>query len=147
MYTVYILFSPSLSRYYVGYTNNICRRLSEHNRKKGKYTDAGIPWELVYTETFKTRNNVRKSLIYCRITVNGERVEISTNERIKQSRMRLLLLNPGRQGFIMQHQRKQVFHPALMRNPVETRLGRDWKILSRVSTVNLMNLPNRKLLR
>ena len=80
MYTVYILFSPSLSRYYVGYTNNICRRMSEHNRKKGKYTDAGIPWELVYTETFKTRNDAkeretyiksRKSKEYIRNLVSG----------------------------------------------------------------------------
>ena len=80
MYNVYILYSPSLSRYYVGYTNNISRRMSEHNRKKGKYTDAGIPWELVYTETFKTRNDAkeretyiksRKSKEYIRNLVSG----------------------------------------------------------------------------
>ena len=52
MYTVYILHSESLDRYYVGYTNNLIRRLEEHNRKKGKYTDAGIPWVLVYSEVF-----------------------------------------------------------------------------------------------
>jgi len=39
MYTVYILFSESINNYYVGYTNDIDRRLGEHNRKKGKYTD------------------------------------------------------------------------------------------------------------
>jgi putative endonuclease len=50
MYTVYILFSKRLNRYYVGYTNDLVRRLSEHNRQKGKYTDKGIPWEIVYTE-------------------------------------------------------------------------------------------------
>ena len=52
MYTVYILYSQTLHRYYVGYTNNLERRIAEHNRKKGKYTDRGIPWGLVYTETF-----------------------------------------------------------------------------------------------
>jgi len=55
MYTMYILYSKSLDRYYVGYTNDLERRLSEHNRKKGKYTDTGIPWELVYTEVFDSR--------------------------------------------------------------------------------------------
>jgi putative endonuclease len=43
MFTVYILQSQSLNRYYVGYTNDLERRLTEHNRKKGKYTDSGIP--------------------------------------------------------------------------------------------------------
>jgi putative endonuclease len=52
MYIVYILYSESLDSYYVGYTNSLDRRLSEHNRKKGKYTDRGIPWALAYSESY-----------------------------------------------------------------------------------------------
>ncbi len=55
MYTLYILYSESYDRFYVGYTNDIERRLAEHNRKKGKFTDAGIPWKLVYSETFSQK--------------------------------------------------------------------------------------------
>ena len=55
MYTVYILFSESINNYYVGYTNDIDRRLGEHNRKKGKYTDRGIPWELAYKEEYQSK--------------------------------------------------------------------------------------------
>ena len=55
MYSVYILFSQKLNRYYVGYTNSVERRLTEHNRKKGKYTDAGIPWKLVYLEKYELK--------------------------------------------------------------------------------------------
>jgi len=55
MYSVYILYSESFKRYYVGYTNNLIRRVSEHNRKKGKFTDAGIPWKLVHTERYSTK--------------------------------------------------------------------------------------------
>jgi putative endonuclease len=47
MYTLYILNSNGPDRYYVGYTNDLERRLSEQNRKKGKYTDNWIPWELI----------------------------------------------------------------------------------------------------
>ncbi|HQH24913.1 MAG TPA: GIY-YIG nuclease family protein [Bacteroidales bacterium] len=50
MYSVYILYSKSSDRYYVGYTNDLKRLVAEHNRKKGKYTDAGIPWEIVHSE-------------------------------------------------------------------------------------------------
>jgi putative endonuclease len=55
MYTLYILHSKSFNRFYVGYTNDIARRLTEHNRIKGKYTDAGIPWILIYTESFPSK--------------------------------------------------------------------------------------------
>ena len=57
MYTLYILYSEKLERYYVGYTNDFPRRLSEHNRIKGKYTDAGIPWIAVHTETFDSKKS------------------------------------------------------------------------------------------
>jgi putative endonuclease len=56
MYTLYILYSKSTDCYYVGFTNSIERRLSEHNRKKGKFTDRGIPWELVHAERFDSKH-------------------------------------------------------------------------------------------
>ncbi len=55
MFTVYILYSEKLDRYYVGYTNDLPRRLSEHNRIKGKYTDIGIPWKVMYTEQYNSK--------------------------------------------------------------------------------------------
>jgi putative endonuclease len=55
MYTLYILYSESFDRYYVGYTHNLHRRIAEHNRKKGKFTDAGIPWELVHREEYPSK--------------------------------------------------------------------------------------------
>ena len=57
MFTLYILYSKSIDSYYVGFTNSLERRLSEHNRKKGKYTDRGIPWEVVYTEAFTLKKD------------------------------------------------------------------------------------------
>jgi len=60
MYSVYILYSKSFDRYYVGYTNNIERRIAEYNRKKGKFTDAGIPWELIYFESYPTKKEARE---------------------------------------------------------------------------------------
>jgi len=60
MYFLYILFSSKLKRYYVGYTIDIQRRLSEHNRMKGKFTDIGIPWKLVYTEQYYSKKEVMK---------------------------------------------------------------------------------------
>ena len=48
MYFVYILFSEKLDRYYVGTTDNVERRLYEHNSGfyNGVFTSKGIPWRL-----------------------------------------------------------------------------------------------------
>jgi len=56
MYTVYILYSSKTDRYYIGYTNDLERRIGEHNRRKGKFTDRGIPWGIVYTEQYASKD-------------------------------------------------------------------------------------------
>ncbi len=80
MFLVYILFSESLDRYYIGHTNNLERRLAEHNRIKGKYTDAGIPWKIVHIETFNSKEEAydreryiksRKSRDYVRSLISS----------------------------------------------------------------------------
>ncbi|MEW6052869.1 MAG: GIY-YIG nuclease family protein [Nitrospirota bacterium] len=59
-FLVYILKSESTSQYYIGHTDDLDRRISQHNnidyhgsqhtkRNKG-------PWTCVYTETFLTRS-------------------------------------------------------------------------------------------
>jgi len=54
-YHVYILYSQSLDRYYVGSSSDIQDRLSRHNGGRSKSTKAGVPWALVYFESFETR--------------------------------------------------------------------------------------------
>ncbi len=56
MFIFYILFSESTKQYYVGHTGNIDDRLYRHNQGRSKSTKSGIPWELVYTENYKTKS-------------------------------------------------------------------------------------------
>lgn len=48
MFYVYILFSDKLNRYYIGTTDNVGKRLEEHNSNayQDSYTSKGIPWVL-----------------------------------------------------------------------------------------------------
>ncbi len=55
MYSVYIIYSQKLDRYYVGSTNDLDRRLHDHNRGKTPYSKNGLPWVLRYSEHFETR--------------------------------------------------------------------------------------------
>jgi putative endonuclease len=36
-----------LQKYYVGHTEDIERRLNEHNMGRGNFTSKGVPWEMI----------------------------------------------------------------------------------------------------
>lgn len=60
MYTVYILYSESLKKYYTGQTQNFENRLERHNSRKEKYTKRGVPWHLVWETNLPTRSEALK---------------------------------------------------------------------------------------
>ena len=46
-YYIYILYSASADKYYIGYSNNFIRRLTEHNEsERSTYTKKYRPWIL-----------------------------------------------------------------------------------------------------
>jgi len=57
LYFVYILYSTSYDRYYVGHTDSIDRRLEEHNTGKNKSTKPFIPWILLGTVEKRDRSS------------------------------------------------------------------------------------------
>ena len=57
---VYILQSESSGRFYVGSTDDLKRRLSEHSRGHTPSTRGRGPWKLLYTETFATLSESRR---------------------------------------------------------------------------------------
>jgi putative endonuclease len=59
-YFVYILRSESHGTYYYGSTENIEKRLKEHNGGRVKYTKGRRPWIVHYKEEFQTRSEAQK---------------------------------------------------------------------------------------
>ncbi|MFZ1289130.1 MAG: GIY-YIG nuclease family protein [Melioribacteraceae bacterium] len=57
---VYILKSLKDSKRYVGLTNNLQKRLTEHNSRKVEATKNRIPFEVVYFEEFEDRSEAAK---------------------------------------------------------------------------------------
>lgn len=55
MFCTYIIQSELDGSYYIGFTENLERRLENHNLGLSKYTSKKMPWELVYFEAFKTK--------------------------------------------------------------------------------------------
>ena len=52
MWYLYIIYSPSFDKFYVGISNDVVKRLLAHNNGKSSFTKRGIPWELKYSESF-----------------------------------------------------------------------------------------------
>jgi putative endonuclease len=59
MYYVYILQSLKDSKFYTGLTNDLSRRLQEHNSGQMKSTKGRVPFKLLYSEKYETRIEAR----------------------------------------------------------------------------------------
>ncbi len=60
MYVTYILFSAKINRFYTGQSEDLNRRLEEHNHGKTKFMANGIPWKLVYSRAHDSRAEAMK---------------------------------------------------------------------------------------
>jgi putative endonuclease len=60
MFIVYVLRSIVADKHYVGFTENLERRITEHNSGKSKFTSGYLPWEVIYTEEIEDRVQARK---------------------------------------------------------------------------------------
>ena len=60
MYYTYILRSIKSSKLYIGQTENLERRLCEHNSNQSKSTKGKGPWELIFSKRFETRSEAVK---------------------------------------------------------------------------------------
>jgi putative endonuclease len=61
-YFCYIIYSKKLNRYYVGETENLNQRLTQHNSCffKGCYTSKSSDWEIFHVIECKTKEQARR---------------------------------------------------------------------------------------
>lgn len=55
MFYVYILKSQKVNKYYIGVTNNLKRRIKEHNTKQSDFTSWSGPYLLEFYCAFKNK--------------------------------------------------------------------------------------------
>jgi len=64
MFYVYVLFSQRLNKRYVGSSHTVHDSMKEHNTGKSKFTKAGIPWKLIYWESFQSNQEARQREVF-----------------------------------------------------------------------------------
>ena len=60
MYSVYIIQSKINGKYYIGYSSDVHKRLSEHNLGKTRSTSPYKPWSLIFVKKFESKRNARQ---------------------------------------------------------------------------------------
>ena len=65
-YFVYVIgsYKSYKLRTYVGYTNNLKKRLNLHNKGKGAKSTRGRVWRVIYTEKYVTENEAKSREYY-----------------------------------------------------------------------------------
>lgn len=72
LYFVHILKSLSSKKSYVGVSNDITRRLTEHNSGKNFYTKRHLPWKIAHLEEFGNFKEAREREMWFK-TTSGRR--------------------------------------------------------------------------
>jgi putative endonuclease len=61
MYTVFILYSETHNKIYIGYTSNLIERFKSHNSLSDKgHTIRYRPWKVIYCEHFTNKADAMK---------------------------------------------------------------------------------------
>ena len=75
MYYVYIIKSEKTGKIYTGSTEDLRKRISEHNIGKVVSTKTLRPWKIIYYEAFDSKNNARREELFLKTGKGRERVK------------------------------------------------------------------------
>lgn len=93
MYYVYILYSSKSRNFYFGYTEDLRKRVTEHNRGLSKATAPNKPWQLVFYAGFNSIKKAKDFELYLK-TGSGKAFaykRLLNSEALKKDK-------PGRKG-------------------------------------------------
>jgi len=75
MYYVYIIYSTKLKEKYTGSTSDLKERIKRHNSGRSKFTARGIPWKLIYYETFLFKTDALREEKFLKSGKGKERIK------------------------------------------------------------------------
>lgn len=74
MYYVYVLKSLRNGKLYKGLTNDLKRRLAEHNSGHSEFTSNNGPWKLLYYECFSNKKDAAEEEAFLKSGKGRERL-------------------------------------------------------------------------
>ena len=81
---VYVLLSKKDDEFYIGYTNNIKRRIEEHNAKKNFSTKGRTPFILIYLEACLNEEDSKRREKYLKTSQGRRFLKLRLRKLLKQ---------------------------------------------------------------
>ena len=75
MYFVYVLYSRTTNRHYIGFTTHITQRIGQHNSGITKSTKGRGPWVVVHQEEFSTRSEAMRRELHLKSGIGREELK------------------------------------------------------------------------
>jgi len=75
MYYVYILKSQKNEKLYKGFTNDLKKRIKDHNFGRSPFTKNNRPWKLIYYEAFISEKDARREELFLKSGRGKERIK------------------------------------------------------------------------
>lgn len=73
MYYVYIIYSEKVGKSYIGFTNDLKRRISEHKAGSSNFTQQADDWKLIYYEAFCNKKDAKEEESFLKTGKGRER--------------------------------------------------------------------------
>ena len=83
MFYTYVLKSRRDGKYYIGYTNNLKRRLAEHQKALNMSTKYRLPLNLVYYEACLNMNDAKRRENYLKTTQGRRFIGLRLKEYLR----------------------------------------------------------------
>ncbi|MBT3181659.1 MAG: GIY-YIG nuclease family protein [Deltaproteobacteria bacterium] len=83
-YYTYIIYSERLDKFYTGSTTSLKWRLERHNQGWSRSTKGGIPWKVVYSETFSNKPDAILRELYIKKRKSREFIKRLISQRENQ---------------------------------------------------------------
>jgi len=80
MFYVYILESQSADEWYVGFTNNLEKRLQEHTSGQNASTKRYAPWKIIYYEACLDEKDARRREKYLKTSQERRMIKLRLKE-------------------------------------------------------------------
>ncbi len=82
---VYVLRSLSSDDKYIGFTHDLRRRITEHNKGQNKSTKPYVPWEIIYYEAHRNELDGRRREKYLKSTNGRQALNKMLREQLSSS--------------------------------------------------------------
>ena len=84
MFCVYVLESVQSNELYIGYTNNLTRRLAEHNNGTEVATKRYMPWKCIHCEHSVLEEDARRREGYLKTTQGRRMLKLRLKEYFRR---------------------------------------------------------------